>query len=388
MARGNGEGTIFQRKDGKWQGAVTIGTDPQTGKQKRKYFYGDTRKEVARQMTNLKQKLFSGTYSEPSEMKLIDWLNSWIEGRKSTLAYKTYKNYKTMIKNHLIDIGDTKLKDLRTRQVQKLLNDKLKNGKVYGEGGLSPRTVKYIYQTLHVALEQAVKENMIPRNICKAVEVPKKQEEKKLHTWDKRQVNKFLETTRDHKYFILHYLALNTGMRRGELLGLQWKDINLDKKRIEVKRQLARTDKGLIFKKVKTKSGNRTIPITDDVVRELKQHKILQGEDRLALGEAYQDNDLVGCNGIGNPIDPRNLVRDFKEIIEEAGLPEIRFHDMRHTFSTLFLQAGGSIKTLQQILGHSSITVTIDTYSHVTEEMLIDAERKMEAMFQVKRVKK
>jgi integrase len=172
-------------------------------------------------------------------------------------------------------------------------------------------------------------------------------------------------------------------MRRGELLGLQWKDINLDKKRIEVKRQLSRTDEGLIFKKVKTKSGNRTIPITDDVVRELKQHKILQGEDRLALGEAYQDNDLLGCNGIGNPIDPRNLFRDFKEIIEEAGIPEIRFHDMRHTFSTLFLQAGGSIKTLQQILGHSSITVTIDTYSHVTEEMLIEAEGKMNTMFKV-----
>src|SRR6056297_1774276 len=114
MARGNGEGTIFKRKNGKWQGAVTIGTDPQTGKQKRKYFYGDTSKEVARKMTNLKQKLFNGTYSEPSEMKLSDWLKRWIEGRKSSLAYSTYSNYKTMLKNHITpDIGDTKLKDLK-----------------------------------------------------------------------------------------------------------------------------------------------------------------------------------------------------------------------------------------------------------------------------------
>ncbi|ACL69123.1 tyrosine-type recombinase/integrase [Halothermothrix orenii] len=385
MARGAGEGTIVKRKDGLWQGAVTIGTDPQTGKQKRKYFYGKTKKEVAKKMTELKMKLFNGTYSEPSEMKLIDWLHRWIEGRKSTLAYSTYRNYKVMINNHLADdIGETKLKDLKARQVQELLNDKLEKGKVYGEGGLSPRTVKYIYSTLHTALEQAVKENMIPRNICKAVEVPKKQEEKKLHTWNKKQVNIFLKAARDYKYFILHYLALNTGMRRGELLGLQWKDIDMEKKRIEVKRQLARTDEGLIFKKVKTKSGNRTIPITDNVVRELKRHQIKQGEKRLALGEAYNKKaDLVASNGIGNPIDPRNLVRDFKDIIEETGLPEIRYHDLRHTFATLFLEAKGPIKTLQQILGHSSITVTIDTYSHVTEEMLIEAERKMETMFKV-----
>jgi len=383
--RGNGEGSIFKRKDGRWCGVVTVGIDPQTGEQKRKYFYDDERKGVARKITNLKQKLFNGTYSEPCNMLLKNWLVRWIEGRKSSLAYSTYRNYRVMIKNHLNpDIGDTKLKDLKARQIQELLNYKLDHGRKKGKGGLSPRTIKYIYQTLHAALEQAVKERLINNNVCKAVEVPKKQEEKKLHTWNKKQVNMFLNKARDYKYFILHYLALNTGMRRGELLGLQWQDIDFKQKRIQVKRQLARTDEGLIFKKVKTKSGNRIIPVTDNVITELKRHKIKQGEKRLALGEAYNKKaDLVGCNGIGNPLDPRNLVRDFKEIIEEAGIPEIRFHDTRHTFSTLFLEARGSIKTLQQILGHSSITVTIDTYSHVTEEMLIEAERKMETMFKV-----
>ncbi len=390
MARGNGEGTIVKRNDGRWMGAVTIGVNPKTGAPKRKYIYGKERKEVARKMTDLKKELFDGTYVEPSNMKLSEWLDSWIEGRKSSLAYSTYNNYKVMIRNHLKpEIGDLKLKELKTRQVQELLNYKLEEGRIDGDGGLSPRTVKYIYQTLHAALEQAIKERLITNNVCKAVEVPKKQDEKQLHTWDKSQVNKFLETARGYDCFILHYLALNTGMRRGELLGLKWKDISLDKRRIEVNRQLVRTDQGLIFKKVKTAAGNRTIPITDDVVTELKRHKIKQGENKLALGEAYnKKNDLVGSNKIGNPIDPRNLFREFKRVIKEAGLPEIRFHDTRHTFSTLFLQNGGSIKILQQILGHSSITVTIDTYSHVTEEMLIEAEKKMKTMYLVTGSKK
>ncbi|MGM0496038.1 MAG: tyrosine-type recombinase/integrase [Bacillota bacterium] len=383
MARGDGEGTIVKRNDGRWMGAITVG-QKNNGQSKRKYIYGQTRKEVAEKMTKLKNDLLMGTYVEPSNIKIKEWLDRWIEGRKSSLAYSTYRNYKVMIRNHLNDdIGDIKLKDLQPRQIQELLNYKLENGKKKGEGGLSTRTVKYIYQTLHAALEQAVKERLITNNVCKAVEVPKKQQEKKLHTWNKKQVNKFLQEAEDYRYFSLLYLAVNTGMRRGELLGLQWKDIDFDKKRITVKRQLARTDKGLIFKKVKTKSGNRTIPITDNIVTTLKKCKIKQSENKLKLGEQYNDNDLVGCNSIGNPIDPRNLVREFKKVTKEAQLPEIRFHDLRHTFATLFLEAGGPIKTLQQILGHSSITVTIDTYSHVTEEMLIEAEKKIDNMFRV-----
>jgi len=381
MARGNGEGTIYKRKDGRWCGQLTIGTTAE-GKQKRKSFYGDTRKEVARKMTEMKHKIFTGTYIEQTNMKLEDWLKQWVKGRKTALAYSTYRNYEMMIRNHLIPtLGKTKLKELSARQVQDLLNHKLEHGKVNGEGGLSASTVKYIYTTLHAALEQAVKERMIPNNICVAVEVPKKQAEHKLHTWNNKQVNKFLNHAKSFKFYEVFFLALNTGMRKGELLGLQWKDIDFNKNKIEVKRQLTRTDEGLIFKKVKTKSGNRTIPITDDVAKFLRSHKIKQSEHKLALGAGYYQNDLIACNGIGNALDGRNLNREFKKVIKEAGLPEIRFHDLRHTFSTTYLQNGGNIKTLQQILGHSSITVTIDTYSHVTDEMLYEASKNISTMY-------
>ncbi|MTI60193.1 MAG: site-specific integrase [Firmicutes bacterium] len=386
MARGNGEGTIYQRKsDGLWCGQVTIGTDPKTGKIKRKTFYGKRRKDVARKMNNLNHKLNTGTYIEPSDITLLEWLNKWIEGRKASVSYSTYRNYKVMIRNHIKpELGKIKLKDLTARQVQDLLNDKLENGKINDEGGLSARTVKYIYTTIHAGLEQAIKERIIPSNVCKAVEVPKSQREKKLHTWNKKQVQKFLNAAKEYKFYPLFYLALNTGMRQGELLGLQWKDIDFNNKLVEVKRQIVRTDKGLIYKKVKTDSGNRVIPVTDEVISFLEEHKTEQEEYIEFLGEdVYQDDDLVGCSQIGTPIDPRNLYRKFKKIIEENKLPEIRFHDLRHTFATLYLEAGGDIIVLQHILGHSSITVTIDTYSHITKDMLVNASKTIENMFNI-----
>src|SRR5690554_2986634 len=181
MARGDGEGTIYQRKDGRWCGQITIGTDTLTGKPKRKTVYGKKRKDVVRKMTDIKKRLYDGTYFEPSDMRLSDWLNKWIEGRKNKLAYNTYMSYLSIINNHINpEIGKIKLKDLKARAIQELLNYKLEEGRKDGEGGLSARTVKYIYQTLNTALGQAVKEQLIIRNVCNAVEAPKKQEEKKL----------------------------------------------------------------------------------------------------------------------------------------------------------------------------------------------------------------
>ncbi|MFW6015120.1 MAG: tyrosine-type recombinase/integrase [bacterium] len=386
MARGNGEGTIYKRKDGRCCGAVTIGTDPVTGKQKRKYVYGDTKNETVKKLTELKHKLFTGTYIEPSNMKLSEWLNRWIEGRKSSITYSTYINYKGKIDNHINpEIGNIKLKDLQARQVQDLLNNKFEYGRLDNNGGLSARTVKYIYQTLHAALEQAIKERLMLTNVCKAVELPKKQKEKELNTWTKEQVNIFLDTAKNYCYYSIFYLALNTGMRRGELIGLKWKDISFDKKRIDVKRQIIRTSEGLVSKTVKTSAGNRVIPLLDEVIKFLNSHKIKQSEYKLALGEEYnKKDDLVSCNEDGTPITPRSLLRVYKQIIKEAELPDIRFHDLRHTFATLFIEAGGAIKTLQQILGHSSITITIDTYVSLTDEMLNGAANIMENMYKDK----
>lgn len=382
MARGDGEGTIYKRKNGRWCGQVTVGTDPKTGKIIRKTFYGDKRRDVSRQMTELKQKLFEGSYKKQSEMKFGDWLLEWNKGRKNTVAYSTYRVYGSIIRNHLkTEIGDIKLKELETRHLQQVLNDRF-------DSGLNTGTVRLIYAIANKALKQAVKERLIYSNPSKGVELPTKQEEEKLHIWNKKQVSRFLARAKKHKYYMIFFLAVNTGMRRGELLGLKWKDIDFTKKRLEVKRQAVKTDKGIILKKPKFKAGNRVIPITNNVVKELKRHKIRQSENKLALGNNYKDHDLVNCNKIGEPLSPMSAYLEFKNLSRDIDLPEIKLHDLRHTFSTMFLENGGNIKTLQQILGHASISVTMDTYSHVTDEMLDSAAKNMDTMYKIKKASK
>ena len=273
MARANGEGTIYKRNDGVWLGQITIGTDPQTGKQRRKTFSGKTRDKVSAKMLEARHDLMKGNYQEPSKINVGEWLDEWIEGRKHSIAYSTYRNYKGMIKNHLKPtVGNIKISKLTARKVQKVVREKLENGNTKGKGGLSTRTVKYIYQTLHAALGQAVKERIISINICEAVEIPSKQQEKKLHTWNKKEIKKFLDTAlKEGRFYEVYFLALNTGMRKGELLGLKWEDVNLEKRKLTVTRQLAAGENGLHFKKVKTNSGNRVIPLTLQLVTFLKK---------------------------------------------------------------------------------------------------------------------
>jgi len=377
MARGNGEGTIVKRKDGRWMGVVTIGTDPKTGKPDRKYVYGKKKREVVKKMTELKQKLFNGTYIKQTDIKVSEWFKNWNEGRKSTVSYSTYRTYDSVLRNHIIpELGNMQLKDLKARHIQHLLNDRFNSG-------LTAGSVKLIYSVANAGLKQAVKERIIYTNPVLAVELPKGQDERKLHTWNKKEVRQFLAAAKDHEFYIAYLLTLNSGMRKGETIGVKWDDINYKKKKFEVKRQVIRTDEGLVLKKTKTKAGQRIIPLTDDVIKELKRHKIKQSENKLALGDNYHYNNLVSCNEIGDPLNPDKLFIEFKKLIDKSGVPEIRFHDMRHTFATLFLENGGNIKTLQQILGHSSISVTMDVYSHVTDEMLNNAANKIDRMFKI-----
>jgi len=381
--RGNGEGSIVKRKDGRFMGAITVGIDPHTGNPKRKYIYGNKRKEVARKMTDLKKKLFDGTYSEPSSMILSEWLKQWLKGRKNSISTNTYKFYKKFIDNHISpEIGSMKLKDIKSYHIQNLLNAKFENGRLDGKGGLSEKTVKHIYVTIHSAFKKAVDDDLIIKNVSESVDLPKDEEsfeDEELQTWNNKQVNKFLNTAKDYNYYILYYLALNTGMRQGELLGVKWEDIDFKNKLLKVKRQYGRSMK---FKKLKTKAGRRAIPLSEQTIKELNKHKIKQGEKKLALGKAFKDHDLICCDKIGKPITHSKLYKEFKAIIKKTDLTEITFHDTRHTFATLFLENGGNIKTLQHILGHSSITTTIDIYGHVNEEMLNNAAGTIEMMYE------
>jgi integrase len=336
--RGNNEGSIIQRPNGYWMAAVTIGYDQKTGKPKRKYFSGKTRQEVAKKLTETLSKVQSGNYIEPSTLSLEQWLNDWLVGRKPHITENTYDAYETMIRCHIVPkIGAIKLKDLRTRDIQNLMNEKLQNGRIKGKGGLSPRSVKYIYDTINTALQQATRERIIPYNVADAVEIPK-QTKKEMKTMTQKEIAKFLDVVKNYKLnhdhfsplYAAFYLELSTGLRRGELLGLRWTDIDFENKTVTVKLQLLRGSNGLYFSEPKTKKSKRTISLDNDAISILKEHKARQNELRFALGEVFQNNNLVFCTNDGKPIDPDNLTRHFETLLKAAGLAHYRFHDLRY----------------------------------------------------------
>jgi len=378
--RGNGEGSITKRKDGKWQGSVLIGYDPETGKPKRKYFYSQTRKEVQDKINEVALKVAAGTYREPSKLTVAEWFTIWLNDyMKPSLRPTTWESYKYQVNGHIIPaLGHLKLAQIQTAHLQKLYNDKLNGGRLDSkDGGLSPKSVRYIHTVIHSCLEQAKKEGMITVNPADAVKLPKL-EQKEICYLDSEGIKKFLDAAKASKHFIAFFLALNTGMRRGELLGLRWKDIDFENGQLSINQGLVRvSDRGLIFQEPKTKLSKRTINLSPKVMAMLKEHKKKQNEFKLLAGGAYQKElDLVFANELGEPLDPRAFTRAFERIVKKADL-DVTFHDLRHTFATIALEEGTDVKTIQETLGHHSSAFTMDVYSSVTAKMRREAADKV-----------
>lgn len=402
--RGNGEGSITKRKsDGRWQGYVTVGYDVETGKPKKKYFYGKTRKEVQEQVNKTLGNVQAGTYREPSKLTMAEWLTSWLNDyMRPSLRPTTWESYKTQVDKHILPaLGHLRLSQLQTSDLQALYNQKLQGGRADGkkecvicgkastqknvkvcpecggdlkEVGLSPRSVRYIHVVIHAALEQAKKEGMITINVADAVKLPS-DPKKEIQVLDQEGIKKFLAAARETKHFPAYFLAINTGLRRGELLGLRWRDVDLREGTVTVTQGLVRTKGGLTFQEPKTKLSNRTIGVSPQVVSTLKEHKKRQNEERLAAGTAYNtEHDLVFCNELGEPICPRGFTRHFERVLKRAGLEgKVTFHGLRHTFATLSLQEGAAARTVQEALGHHKAAFTLDVYSSVTSKMKKEA---------------
>ncbi len=369
--RGNNEGSIRQRKDGTWEARLTIGYNDE-GKAIRKSFYGKEREDVARQLTKELNNLNMGTYFEPSKVTLEEWLEAWLEGRRAHIAENTWSAYETMIRVHIApNMGTVKLKGLKTRPIQNLLNKKY-------EGGLSARTVKYLYQTINAALRQAVKEQMIPFNPAEFCELPKA-EQKEMRVLSVEEIGKFFEVAKESPHYTAFYLDLASGLRRGELLGLRWQDIDFNKGTISVWQQLvkSKTKPRLVFKETKTPKSKRTIKLDPGTMGLLKFHQKRQEHMKDFLGPDYQDGSLVFCTEDGRPLDPDNFRRHLNVLLERAGVPKAGIHTLRHSYATLALEAGVSIKTVQENLGHASIAMTGDIYSHVTARMKEESASKV-----------
>jgi integrase len=297
------------------------------------------------------------------------------------VRFNTRNSYKDNIRLHIDPhIGHIKLQRLTALDIQRLLN-------TLKQKGLAPRTCQYIYSILRKGLSQALKWGLISFNPSDGVDrprVPKHQ----IIPLNKEQAKLFLKTAkkRQDPYYALFVLAISTGMRSGELLGLQWEDIDLKNARLSVRHTLIARTKTLA--EPKTNKSRRVIELSDVAVAALKQHRKKQAEKRLKNPNWDSTFDLVFCTKNGTPFDNSHLTqRHFHPILEDAGLPQVRLHDLRHTAATLLLQAGEHPKIVQEMLGHSTIAMTLDTYSHVIPSMQKEAAKKMNVLLQESRVR-
>ena len=340
---------------------------------KRRSVYARTKTEVAAKLKKAIAEADAGISFEAESMTVAEYLERWLEDSvKGCVWHTTYRDYKGHVKNHIApEVGRVKLARLSPAHVQALYRKKL-------DSGLSSRTVNYDHATLHKALEQAVKWRLVPYNVAKAAVKPR-QERRETVALTLDQVFAFLDVAREaeDRFEALYATAVFTGMRPGELLALRWADLVLEGPEPEarVRRSLSKDANGRkVFKRTKTEKG-RSVSLMPEVVEALRAHRRRQAEERLRYAGVWHDQDLVFPNKTGAPMDWDNLTaRGYKPLRRKAGLPETtRFYDLRHTFATLMLEQGENPKVVQEILGHSQITHTMDTYSHVTPNMQREA---------------
>ena len=359
--RSNGEGNIRKRKDGRWEGRYTAGRDPVTGKQIFKNVLGKTQAEVKEKLQKALAQAGKIDFTKTGKYTVTMWMNEWFENvAKIKVRPSSHQTYRGYIDHHIApNIGDLPLEKLTTMDLQKLYRKLLNKGRVdrieakQQPKGLSAKTVRNINQVISSAMDFAVAQKIIPENPCKAVALPKV-DHKEMQTIPAEQLQAFLQEAKATGVYEMYYIELATGLRRGELLGLKWTDIDWKNGIIKVRRQIARVDGQIVKAPLKTKNSYRAVTISQQAIEVLKQQK------------KKTNDEYVFPSPNGGPISPDSVNNMLKRVLARAGIPKVRFHDLRHTFATIALQNGVDIKTVSGMLGHFSAGFTLDTYAHVT----------------------
>jgi integrase len=368
--RGNGEGTIHRRKNGGWCAQYTVYT---AEGRKRKSLYGKTRTEVGAKLARALSDREGGLAFDADNLRLGDYLQRWLEdSKKGSVRPVTYEGYARQLRNHLVPtLGHIKVKALTPAHLRGLYREK-------SDAGLSTRTVGYIHATIHNALKQAVNDGLVPRNAADAVKPPQLRKEE-IQPLTPAQTKTLIEAVGGDRFGALYVLAVTAGPRQGEILGLRWEDIALDRSLLQVRRTLSGTKGGKpVFSGPKSAKSRRSVKLTATAVEALKRHRERQLEEREELAGLWQDRGLVFPTRVGTPMSRHNLVnRSFKPLLKRAGLPEIRFHDLRHTCATLMLAVGTNPKVVQETLGHANVSITLDTYSHLLPNMQDEVAEKI-----------
>ncbi len=400
----NGSGSIrkkTQQHNGKtyeyWEARCTTGFDPLTGKQLQRTITGKTRTEVAQRLRELACEVDSGQYIQPSQTTFADWLSDWQQNYLTSVRPSTAFLYRQKIDKYIVPFfGKVKLSELNTTMIQRFYNSLL-NPAQPGVSPLSPKTVKDIHGVIHQALDQAVANGEMrinPSTSCKLPKIPKAE----IKPLEEKQITAFLQAIQGHPHEYLYKIAMFTGMREAEILGLTWDCVDLDKCFIVVKQQLRRDQEknGDYFISTPKNGRKRVISIGPSVVQLFRLQRQKLDAMKAVAGDMWIETpmldtlgsttkkayDLVFRNEEGNRLSYRTVYDCFKRIVKGLGLPNVRFHDLRHTYAVASISSGDDIKTVQSNLGHATAAFTLDVYGHVTEQMRRDSANRMENFIQ------
>jgi len=371
--RANGEGNLRKRKDGRWEGRYTAGRDPETGRAIYKNVLGKTQAEAKAKLKQAIEKAKGLDAAKVGRYTVGQWMEVWFEHyAKVKVRPSSHQTYRGYIDNHIKpNIGKIPLEKLTSLELQKFYKKLLEKGRVdrleskHQSKGLSAKTVRNIHQIISSAMKLAQEQKLISTNPADGCALPRL-EHREMQTLPVEQLQSFLREARDSGVFELYYLELATGLRRGELLGLKWEDIDLERGDLRVRRQIARINGEVVEAPLKTKNAYRTLPLAEDTIGVLEAQRKKTGSSQ-----------WVFPSTTGGPISPDSVLHMLHRVLKRAGLPRVRFHDLRHTYATLALQNGVDVKTVSGMLGHFSAGFTLDTYVHVTTASQRQAARTM-----------
>lgn len=366
--RGHGEGSIKQRTDGLWEARVSLPNG------KRKSLYGKTRKEVQDKLRAALRDLDAGLDLSAGRQTVGQFLDRWLaDSVKSTVRPRTYDSYAQLVRLYLKpDLGHHQLSKLTPQHVQAMMTART-------AAGLSPRTVQYARAVLRRALGQAMKWGLVSRNVATLVDPPRSAK-KPVTPLTPEQARAFITYTADDRLGPLFHVAIASGLRQGELFGLRWEDVDLDAGVLWVRHALQRVDGALTLVEPKTALSRRAVTLPASAVAALRVQKDRQTFERAAAGELWQEGGYVFTSSVGTPLNPSNVAKRLHALLETAGLPHQRFHDLRHCAASLLLAGGVAPRTIMGILGHSQISLTMNTYAHLSPALERDAARALDAV--------
>lgn len=387
-AKGNGQGTIYKMSNGKFRGQLTIGYN-ENGTPKRKSFTGKTKKEVSDKMKAFYVDNNRGLLPTDDKITLSQWFYTWLfTYRIHDLKPSSFERYEGLYRNYIeaSSLGKIKLMDLRTHHIQAYYNS------LVSEDGKSPSTIKTINKCLKSCLNQALKEGYVTKNYCTIITLPKDSESPRdtINVFTLEEQQHFMKECINNKNGMLYILALGTGLRLGEILALRWTDINLKENYININKALKSTyiidNKGnreftVIEQPPKTKNSIRTVPLNNNLIDLLLEHRKKQMIERDSNIDIYFDNNLVFSTPQGNYLSESNVRKSFKRVLKKCNLNDFRFHDLRHTFATRLFENGIPPKTVQSLLGHSNISTTLNIYTHVMKDTKDKAIDKLNFLF-------